>query len=330
MSQLLKVENLRVSYHTYAGEAQAVRGVSFAADEGETLAVVGESGCGKSVTARTIMGLIQMPPGEIKEGSHIWYQDKDILTFSKKEWQAFRGAECSIIFQDALASLNPTMKTGRQIAENVLLHQDVDKKQAWMEAEKMLGLVGIQDPEKRMHQYPHEFSGGMRQRVMIAIALACGPRIVIADEPTTALDVTIQADIIELLKKLQSERNMTVILITHDLGIVADMADRIVVMYAGEVMEEGTDTDIFYHAKHPYTKALLKAVPRLDMGEQELAPIEGAPPEIIHPPSGCPFYERCSHAMRVCGYRQPPAYGFGQGHRARCWLYHPLAERNGQ
>lgn len=330
MSELLRVENLRVSYHTYAGEAQAVRGVSFTADEGGTLAVVGESGCGKSVTARAIMGLIPVPPGEIKEDSHIWYEGKDILTFSKKEWQAFRGAECSIIFQDALASLNPTMKIGKQIAETVLLHHETDKMQAWREAEGMLGMVGISDPEKRMHQYPHEFSGGMRQRVMIAIALACGPRIVIADEPTTALDVTIQADIIELLKKLQSERHMTVILITHDLGIVADMADKIVVMYAGEVMEEGTDTDLFYHAKHPYTEALLKAVPRLDMGVQELAPIEGTPPDIVHPPEGCPFYERCSHAMRLCGYRRPPAYEFGEGHRARCWLYHPLAERGGE
>lgn len=326
MSKLLEVENLRVSYHSYAGEVQAVRGVSFTADEGGTLAVVGESGCGKSVTARSIMGLIQTPPGEIKADSHIWYKGKNILDYTEKEWRAYRGAESSIIFQDALAALNPTMKIGRQIAENVLLHGSAGRKQAWTEAENMLGMVGIPEPGKRMHQYPHQFSGGMRQRVMIAAALVCGPKIVIADEPTTALDVTIQADIIQLLKKLQSERNTTVLLITHDLGIVADMADKIIVMYAGEVVEEGTASDIFYHPGHPYTKALLKAVPRLDMGEQELTPVEGAPPDSIHPPEGCPFYERCESAMCLCGHRNPPAYTLGQGHRASCWLYHPMAQ----
>ena len=325
MGELLKVEDLRVSYHSYAGEVQSVRGVSFAVDEGETLAIVGESGCGKSVTARSIMGLIQTPPGEVKEGSHIWYKGKDILKYEEKEWRAYRGAECSIIFQDALTSLNPTIKVGRQVAENLLLHQKMEKGQAWAEAERMLGLVGIPNPGKRMHQYPHEFSGGMRQRVMIAIALACSPQIVIADEPTTALDVTIQADIIELLKKLQNELTMAIILITHDLGIVANMAKKIVVMYAGKIMEEGSDSDIFYHPKHPYTKALLKAVPRLDMGEQELSAIDGMPPDIINPPQGCPFYDRCSLAMCICEREEPPSFDFGQGHKAKCWLYHPMA-----
>lgn len=211
------------------------------------------------------------------------------------------------------------------MAENLLLHQKMDKGQAWAEAERMLGLVGIPNPGKRMHQYPHEFSGGMRQRVMIAIALACSPQIVIADEPTTALDVTIQADIIELLKKLQNELNMAIILITHDLGIVANMAKKIVVMYAGKIMEEGSDSDIFYHPKHPYTKALLKAVPRLDMGEQELSAIDGMPPDIINPPQGCPFYDRCSLAMCICEREEPPSFDFGQGHKAKCWLYHPMA-----
>lgn len=325
MSELLKVENLKVSFRSYAGEAHSVRGVSFVVEEGETLAIVGESGCGKSVTAKSIMGLIPTPQGQIKEGSHIWYQGKDILQFTEKEWQEYRGAQCSIVFQDALASLNPTMKIGKQITENILLHQNIDSREAERRAIEMLGLVGIPNPEKRMNQYPHEFSGGMRQRVMIAIALACSPKMVIADEPTTALDVTIQADIMELLKKLQSELNMTVILITHDLGIVANMAKKIVVMYAGKVMEQGTDKDIFYHAKHPYTQALLKAVPRLDMNEQELFSIEGTPPDIIHPSSGCPFFERCSKAMRICETQEPPTFEFGDCHTAKCWRYHPMA-----
>ena len=326
MSRLLEVKNLKVSYHGYAGEVQSVRGVSFFVDAGESVAIVGESGCGKSVTAKTIMGLIQTPPGEIKEGSEILFEGRDILKQTPKEWQEYRGGDCAIVFQDALAALNPTLTIGRQIAEKIMVHTKVSKKEAYEEAKRLLGLVGIPNPERRVKQYPHEFSGGMRQRAMIAIALACQPKLLIADEPTTALDVTIQADIIELLKDLQKEFGMAVIMITHDLGIVANLAKRIVVMYAGKVMETGNHYEIFYRPKHPYTQALLRAVPRLDMEEdQVLESIEGTPPNMIEPPQGCGFSTRCSHCMKICCQSEPPLYEFEDGHTARCWLYHPLA-----
>ena len=270
MKNILEVKDLKVSYHSYAGEVKSVRGVSFSVGEGESVAIVGESGCGKSVTAKTIMGLIQTPPGEIKEGSQILFDGKNILEQTRQEWENYRGKECSIVFQDALAALNPTLTIGRQIAEKLQIHTDMKKEEAYAEAERLLTLVGIPNPAKRLKQYPHEFSGGMRQRAMIAIALACQPRLLIADEPTTALDVTIQADIIELLKNLQKEFGMAVIMITHDLGIVADIAKRIVVMYAGKVVENGSNYDIFYHPRHPYTKALLRAVPRLDSEEDQV------------------------------------------------------------
>lgn len=326
MSKLLEVKDLRVSYHSYAGEVQSVRGISFSVEEEESVAIVGESGCGKSVTAKTIMGLIQTPPGEIKEGSEILFAGKDILKQSRKEWQEYRGSDCAIVFQDALAALNPTLTIGRQIAEKILVHTNVSKKEAYEEAGRLLGLVGIPNPEKRLKQYPHEFSGGMRQRAMIAIALACHPKLLIADEPTTALDVTIQADIIDLLKDIQKEYHMAVILITHDLGIVANIAKKIVVMYAGKVMEAGSSSDIFYHPRHPYTKALLRAVPRLDMEEEQpLESIEGTPPNMIDPPAGCAFSGRCSRCMKICSQMEPPLYEFEDGHTAQCWLYHPLA-----
>ena len=246
MEKLLEVKNLRVSYHTYAGEVQSVRGVSFDVEKGEAVAIVGESGCGKSVTSKAIMGLIQTPPGEIKEGSEIYYNGKDVLKFSEKEWSEYRGGEASIIFQDALTSLNPTMTAGKQIAENLIIHRGMSKTEALKEAVQMLKLVGIPNPEKRVNQYPHEFSGGMRQRVMIAIALACNPKLLIADEPTTALDVTIQAQIIELIKDLQEKLGTSVIIITHDLGVVADIAKRIVVMYSGKIIEKGLCNEVFY------------------------------------------------------------------------------------
>ena len=326
MNHLLEVKNLKVSYHSYSGEVQSVRGVNFTVDTGESVAIVGESGCGKSVTAKTIMGLIQTPPGEIKKESQIFFEGKNLLEMSDKEWEDYRGSDCAIVFQDALAALNPTLTIGRQIAEKILVHSDMSKEEAYKEAERLLGLVGIPNPSKRLKQYPHEFSGCMRQRAMIAIALACQPKLLIADEPTTALDVTIQADIIDLLKDLQKEFQMAVILITHDLGIVADIAKKIVVMYAGKVVETGSHYDIFYNPKHPYTQALLRAVPRLEVEEdQELESIEGTPPNMIAPPVGCAFSTRCKHCMQICQKMEPPLYEFEDGHTAQCWLYHELA-----
>lgn len=320
--KLLEVKDLRVSYHTYAGEVQSVRGVSFDVNRGETVAVVGESGCGKSVTAKSIMRLIQTPPAEIKEGSQILFDGEDVLKFSEKRLCAFRGGEAAMVFQDALAALNPTMTVGNQIIENLRHHTKMSRKAAKARAVELLRMVGIPQPESRVDQYPHEFSGGMRQRVMIAIAFACGPKLLIADEPTTALDVTIQAQIIDLIKDLQKKNNTSVILITHDLGVVANIADQIVVMYAGQIVERGSSAEVFHHPRHPYTNALLEAVPRLDLeNKQELASIEGTPPDLIAPPKGCPFCTRCKYCMEVCCTEQPPVLEFGDGHQASCWLY---------
>ena len=320
MSTLLKVENLAVSFHTYVSDVYVVRNVSFEVEEGKVTAIVGESGCGKSVTSKSIMGLIQKP-GKINEGSKIYFKGENILDYSEKQWQEYRGKHCSIVFQDALTALNPTMNVGNQIVEKILLHKKVSKKEAWEEGIRMLELVGIPNPETRMKQYPHEFSGGMRQRVMIAIALTLHPELVIADEPTTALDVTVQADVIDKMKEIQEESGMTIILITHDLGIVANFANNIVVMYAGEVVETGTSDDIFYRAKHPYTKALLRAVPRLDASEEEeLETIEGAPPNMANPPQGCAFAARCTKCMDKCKEMAPPVTKFADGHQAKCWL----------
>lgn len=324
MKKLVEIKDLQVSYHTYAGEVQSVRGVSFDINEGETIAIVGESGCGKSVTAKTIMGLIATPPGEIKESSKILIDGKNILEQSEKEWEAYRGATCSMIFQDALTSLNPTMNVGNQIMENILNHYDVSKEEARKEALQMLELVGIPDAEASLKKYPHELSGGMRQRVMIAIALAGKPQILIADEPTTALDVTIQAQIIDLMKDIQKKLGTTIILITHDLGVVANIAEHIVVMYSGKIMEKGTAEEIFYGHKHPYTWSLLKAAPNLELGnKQTLLSIEGTPPDLNNPPKGCPFAARCKYCMNVCVEENPEEYEFEDGHKVSCWLYHP-------
>jgi oligopeptide transport system ATP-binding protein len=319
---LLQVNNLRVSYHTYAGEVQSVRGVTFDVKKGETVAVVGESGCGKSVTAKSIMHLIKTPPAEYKPGSEILFDGENVLDFDEKRLRQYRGGEAAIIFQDALASLNPTMTVGNQIIENILHHKKISKKDAMAQAVELLRMVGIPEPEKRVKQYPHEFSGGMRQRVMIAIAFACDPKLLIADEPTTALDVTIQAQIIDLIKDLQAKKGASVILITHDLGVVANIAHRIVVMYSGTIVERGSCRDIFAHPRHPYTNALLEAVPRLDLeNKQHLASIEGTPPDLLNPPKGCPFSTRCKYCMEICCNEAPPVQSFGPGHEATCWLY---------
>lgn len=324
MGIILDVRNLRVSYHTYAGEVQSVRDISFQVNEGETVAIVGESGCGKSVTAKTIMGLVAEPPGDIKGESQILYFGENILGQSEKEWEKYRGAKCSMIFQDALTSLNPTMNIGRQIEENITNHYKVTKKEARSKAVEMLELVKIPDPAMCLKKYPHELSGGMRQRIMIAIARSGNPKILIADEPTTALDVTIQAQIIGLLKDIQVKLGTTIILITHDLGVVASIADKIIVMYSGKIVEKGECNDIFSSHKHPYTWALLNAAPSLEIeNNRELVSIEGTPPDLINPPKGCPFASRCKYCMNICAEAVPPEYDYGTGHKVSCWLYHP-------
>ena len=324
MGIILDVRNLRVSYHTYAGEVQSVRDISFQVNEGETVAIVGESGCGKSVTAKTIMGLVAEPPGEIKSESQVLYLGENILEQSEKEWEKYRGAKCSMIFQDALTSLNPTMNIGRQIEENITNHYKVTKKEARAKAVEMLELVKIPDPAMCLKKYPHELSGGMRQRIMIAIARSGNPKILIADEPTTALDVTIQAQIIGLLKDIQAKLGTTIILITHDLGVVASIADKIIVMYSGKIVEKGECSEIFSSHRHPYTWALLNAAPSLEIkNNRKLISIEGTPPDLINPPKGCPFASRCKYCMNICVEAAPPEYDYGAGHKVSCWLYHP-------
>lgn len=328
MERILEVRNLRVSYHTYAGEVQSVRNINFHLNKGETLAIVGESGCGKTVTAKAIMRLIQEPPGEIKKGSEIIFNDKNILNMKEQELRELRGADISMIFQDPMTSLNPTMKVGKQIAESLIIHRGMNKSEAFKEAVNILQLVNIPNAEKRANQYPHEFSGGMRQRAMIAIALACDPKILIADEPTTALDVTIQAQIMDLIGDLQKKLNTAVIMITHDLGVVADTAHRIQVMYAGQIIERGITDEIFYEPKHPYTWALLQSVPRLDTKhKQELYSLEGTPPDLIKPPKGCPFASRCEYCMKICKEQMPGVTKLTQTHEVSCWLQDPMSPK---
>jgi oligopeptide transport system ATP-binding protein len=324
---LLEVKDLHVSFDTYAGEVKAVRGATFHVNKGETLAIVGESGCGKSVTAQTIMKLIPMPPGRIKKGSII-FNGKDISKYTNRQMEAVRGKEISMIFQDPMTSLNPTMRVGKQIMEGLIKHQKMSKKEAKERAIEMLKLVGLPNPAKRAEQYPHEYSGGMRQRAMIAIALACNPKLLIADEPTTALDVTIQAQIMELMQELQDKLDTSIILITHDLGVVADVAHRIAVMYAGVIIESGTLDDIFYRPQHPYTWGLLQSVPRLDTKEDKrLVPIEGTPPDLLAPPKGCPFADRCDHAMVICREHYPEKTQISDSHHVHCWLQHSMAPK---
>lgn len=329
MEKILDVQDLKVSFHTYAGEVQSVRGISFHLNKGETLAVVGESGCGKTVTSKAIMRLLPEPmPAEIKKGTKIVFDGKDILEMNDKELRELRGSDISMIFQDPMTSLNPTMTIGKQISESLIIHRGMSKDEAMKEAIKMLQLVNIPNADKRVHQYPHEFSGGMRQRAMIAIALACNPKILIADEPTTALDVTIQAQIMDLIGDLQEKLGTAVILVTHDLGVVADVADRIQVMYAGQIIERGTVDEIFADPQHPYTWALLQSVPRLDTKNKDtLYSLQGTPPDLIKPPVGCPFAARCEYCMQICLEEMPETTTITDSHEVLCWLKHPMAPK---
>ena len=319
--ELLKVENLYVSIDTYAGEVQPIRGINFSINKGESLAIVGESGSGKSVTVQTIMKLIPMPPARVKSGK-ILFDGEDIVPKSEKEMQKIRGGKIGMIFQDPMTSLNPTMTVGEQIAEGIIIHQKLNKKDALKKAVEMLKLVNIPTPEKRVNQYPHEFSGGMRQRVMIAMAMSCEPELLIADEPTTALDVTIQAQILDLMDELKQKTGTAIILITHDLGVVADVAERVIVMYGGEIMEEASVKDIFYNPKHPYTWGLIKSIPRLDIdrNKEKLSSIDGTPPDLIAPPKGCPFAPRCDYAMKICYDKKPDIFESEYNHKTACWL----------
>jgi len=329
MSQnILEVKDLKVSFRTYAGEVQAVRGVSFELKKGEVLAIVGESGCGKSVTAQTIMRLIPSPPSVIKGGSILFDGKTEVTLCTDKEMEKIRGSEMGMIFQDPMTSLNPTMTIGKQITEGLIKHHNISKDEADKKAVEILKMVGISNPEGRIYQYPHEFSGGMRQRVMIAIALACSPKLLIADEPTTALDVTIQAQIIDLMKTLSEKTEASIIVITHDLGVVAEMAQRVIVMYAGKVVEQGTVDELFYNPQHPYTWGLLRSVPRLDQdADSELIPIPGTPPDLFAPPKGCAFAARCPYAMKACLEIDPEHTKLTDTHSAACWLLHPDAPK---
>lgn len=327
MEKLLEVKDLMIDFRTYGGTVQAVRGVSFSVEQGETVGIVGESGCGKSVTAKSIMKLLTSPPASYKNGE-ILFKGKNILQASERELEKLRGNEVSMIFQDPMTSLNPTMLVGQQIIETLLKHHKMPVKMAYEKALNVLREVGIPQPEKRMQQYPHEFSGGMRQRVMIAMALVCRPQLIIADEPTTALDVTIQAQILELMKEIQRQYETAIILITHDLGVVAEMCDVVVVMYAGKIVEKGRVQDIFNNPQHPYTKGLLKSIPRFDMDRnQRLSPIIGSPPDLFAPPEGCSFYSRCEHAMKVCKQHDPALEEVRNNQLSACWLHHPLAKK---
>ena len=317
--KLLEIKDEKLSFFTPAGEVKALNGVSFSMNEGEVLGIVGESGSGKSVTAYSIMGLTAYPGKLI--GGTIYFNGHQIEKMSEKEMRKIRGNEVSIIFQDPMTSLNPVYTIGNQITEVIRLHTGKSKKEAYDRAKELLELVGINEPTKRLKQYPHELSGGMRQRVMIAIALACEPKLLIADEPTTALDVTIQAQILELMQELRQKLGMSIIMITHDLGVVASMCERIAVMYAGHIVEYGTADEIFYEPKHEYTKGLINSIPTLSAQEiARLVPIEGQPVDLLNPPAGCPFAPRCANCMKICLREMPPKTELSDTHYSHCWL----------
>ena len=321
--KILEVNNLKTSFFTHLGEVKAIRDVSFSLNEGEAIGIVGESGSGKSVTSLSIMRLLQHP-GKVV-GGEILFRGEDLLKYDASKIRQIRGDKIAMIFQDPMTSLNPVYTIGNQIVEMIQAHTNLNKQEAEEKAIKMLDMVGIPSPDQRIKNYPHEFSGGMRQRAMIAMALSCSPDILIADEPTTALDVTIQAQILTLIKDLNKKLNMSTILITHDLGVVADVCQRIVVMYGGLIMEEGTKRDIFYNPKHPYTMGLLKSIPKVTDEKQRLVPILGTPPDLLHPPTGCPFCSRCNYAMRICKEEQPPYFEDEKGHKVMCWFMHQNA-----
>ena len=327
MSNLLEVKNLEVSFHTYAGEVKAVRGVSFEAKAGECLAIVGESGSGKTVTSKAVLGLIATPPGDVKKTSEIIFDGQNIMNYSEKEWRAYRGKDAAMIFQDPMTSLNPTMKVGKQIEEMLKEHRkEMSKADRKTRAIELLSLVGISNPEARYDQYPHQLSGGMRQRVVIAIALACDPKVLIADEPTTALDVTIQAQILDLMRDLQKKIKTSIIIITHNLGVVANIADRVAVMYGGKLVETGDVEDIFHNPCHEYTKGLLRSIPKAHEKGGELQAIPGTPPDLMEPPVGCPFAARCKETMIVCQKYMPDYTDCGKNHKSACWMLDEMAQ----
>lgn len=322
--KLLEVKNLKTSFFTHLGEVQAVRGIDFELEEGGILGIVGESGSGKSVTSLSIMRLIDVP-GKIKEGE-ILFDGVDLTKLSKREMDDYRGNDISMIFQDPMTSLNPVFTIKNQMMEVILRHTDLSRDEAYKRALQLLKQVGIPDPKSQISDHPHQFSGGMRQRALIATAISCNPRLLIADEPTTALDVTIQAQILELLKKLQDDTGMSIILITHDLGVIAEVSTHVIVMYGGMIMEKGTVKDIFYNPQHPYTKGLHKSIPKSNVKEKErLVPIEGSPPDLLNPPSGCPFSPRCEHAMEICMKQPAPGFKITDTQSSACWLQHPEA-----
>jgi oligopeptide transport system ATP-binding protein len=327
MRPLLEIKNLKTRFYTQDGVVQAVNGVSYTMDQGETLGVVGESGCGKSVHALSIVRLIPDPPGKIVEGE-VWFDGRDLLKISNEEMRLIRGGDLAMVFQDPMTSLNPSYTVGFQIVEALMLHLDIDKKQAREQAGELLNFVGIPDAHNRLDDYPHQFSGGMRQRAMIAMGLSCSPKLLIADEPTTALDVTIQAQIVELVKRLQEEFGMAVMWITHDLGVVADLAQRINVMYAGYIVERGEVMDVYKRPRHPYTLGLLASLPRLDEAPgTKLESIPGLPPDLIDLPQGCPFVKRCVYAIDHCVVEMPllePADD--ETHLVACWRWEEIAK----
>ena len=315
---MLEVNNLRTSFFTGAGEVKAVNGVSFNLEKGKVLGIVGESGSGKSVTAYSVMQILEKS-GKIVGGS-VKFNGQELVGAGEKVMKTIRGNKISIIFQDPMTSLNPTYTIGRQLMEAIILHTDRNKKEAYERAVEMLRLVNVNEPEKRMKQYPYEFSGGMRQRVMIAMALACEPDVLIADEPTTALDVTIQAQILELMQSLQKELGMAIIMITHDLGVVAQMCDEVIVMYAGSICEQGTADEIFYNPKHEYTKGLMRSIPTVDNDGERLQPITGTPIDLLNMPAGCPFAPRCEAAMKICLRERCERMEINEDHAAACWM----------
>ncbi|MGI6199543.1 MAG: ABC transporter ATP-binding protein [Christensenellales bacterium] len=325
--KILEVKNLKTYFYTEGGQVKAVDDVSFYVREGETLGIVGESGCGKSITCMSVIRLVETPPGKY-EGGEILFEGKDMLKISDAELRKIRGNDISVIFQEPMTSLNPVFRVGDQIAEAMMLHRHLSKKQAHEECVKLLQLVKIPNPERVVDEYPFALSGGMRQRVMIAMALACEPKLLIADEPTTALDVTIQAQVLDLMNELKSDINASIIFITHDLGVIAEMSDRVMVMYAGKVAEVASVTEIFKRPKHPYTVGLINSKPDMTTTAKRLHVIPGSVPNLNDRPSGCPFHPRCEHAMECCAKEFPPTFTVGEGHEVACWLYEKESEKH--